>query len=108
MDKKTLEQTKRFTEMVAKKQGWTLTRDPRFYADLAEGLTVNFNRYGYYLCPCRDSDGSREKDADILCPCVYAKADIAEYGHCYCSLYWSEDFAASGKQPSGIPERRRD
>jgi ferredoxin-thioredoxin reductase catalytic subunit len=105
-EKKTKEQTKIFTEMVAKKQGWVLTRDESLYEDLTDGLTTNYNRYGYYMCPCRDSDGNREADQDVICPCAYAAADISEYGHCYCSLYWSKEFAASGKKAEAIPERR--
>jgi ferredoxin-thioredoxin reductase catalytic subunit len=103
---KTIEETKTFTQMVARKQGWVLTADSALYEDLVQGLNTNWNRYGYYLCPCRDTEGSKEADRDVVCPCDYAKEDIAEYGHCYCSLYWSESFAKSGKAPQGIPERR--
>lgn len=106
MTEKNLEEVRKFTRMVAQKQGWVLTNDQSFYEDLVEGLRVNWNRYGYFLCPCRDTEGSREADADVICPCVYAKEDAAVYGHCYCSLYWSKEFAESGKAPSGIPERR--
>lgn len=106
MPPKSIDETKTFTEMVARKHGWVLTNDATLYQDLVTGLNTNWNRYGYYLCPCRDTDGSREADKDILCPCEYSKADIAEYGHCYCSLYWSEDFAKSGKKATPIPERR--
>lgn len=106
MTQKTLEETLRFTRMVAEKQGWVLTPDAAFYDDLVSGLNTNWNRYGYYLCPCRDTEGSREADADVLCPCVYARQDIEEHGHCFCSLYQSAAFAASGRPPQGIPERR--
>lgn len=103
---KSLSDVEKFTLMVAKKQGWALTPDKAFYKDLTEGLRVNYARYGYFLCPCRDSDGSREADADICCPCVYAKADIERYGHCFCSLYQAPGFIASGARPSGIPDGR--
>lgn len=106
MKPKTLEDTKTFTKMVAQKHGWVLTADSALYEDLVQGLNTNWNRYGYYLCPCRDTDGSRETDKDIVCPCEYSAADIAEYGHCYCTLYWSQSFAKSGKQAHAIPERR--
>ncbi len=106
MAEKSKDETRRFTEMVARKQGWELTGDEPFYDDLVTGLTTNWNRYGYFLCPCRDSEGSREADADVVCPCVYAKADIEEHGHCFCALYQSAAFKASGKAPAGIPERR--
>src|SRR5512145_3488451 len=103
---KTVADTIRFAEMVAQKQGWALGQDREFLSALIEGLTVNWNRYGYYLCPCRDSDGSREADAKLLCPCAYSWKDIEEHGHCYCALYLSPAFAASGREPTGIPDRR--
>lgn len=103
---KSLEETKRFVAMVAEHQGWELNRDPAFLDTLVEGLTANFNRYGYYLCPCRDTAGSREKDKDVVCPCAYCRPDQEEYGHCFCALFLTREFHASGKEPSGIPERR--
>lgn len=103
---KSLSDTAVFTEMVARKHGWKLNPDEEFTTSLREGLTVNWNRYGYFLCPCRDSEGTREADADAVCPCAYSSADIAEYGHCYCSLYCSDAFLASGAAPRSIPERR--
>jgi ferredoxin-thioredoxin reductase catalytic chain len=106
MSEKDLQQTRTFASMVASKQGWRLNPDAEFTESLYEGLTVNWNRYGYYLCPCRDSDGSRETDKDLLCPCVFSWLDIAEFGHCYCALYLSEAFATSGAQPRPIKDRR--
>ncbi|MBU0936713.1 MAG: ferredoxin:thioredoxin reductase [Spirochaetes bacterium] len=106
MPEKTIEQTALFTRMVAEKQNWLVNPDKEFTDSLVEGLTVNFNRYGYYLCPCRDTEGSRELDADVLCPCTYSWQDIEEHGHCYCALFLSKKFAASGAQASGIADRR--
>ena len=102
---KTLEETRRFTRMVAEHQGWKLNRDTEFLESLVEGLTSNYNRYDYYLCPCRDTGGGREADKDIICPCVYCKPDQEEYGHCFCALYLTKEFHASGAEPAGIPER---
>ena len=99
-------QTRTFTEMVAAKQGWTLNPDREFYESLVAGLMANWNRYGYFLCPCRDSEGTREGDAKAICPCAWARSDIEKYGHCFCALYLSKEFAASGKEPSGIPDGR--
>lgn len=103
---KSLDQTRTFASMVANKQGWRLNGDSEFLDSLLEGLTTNFNRYGYYLCPCRDSDGSREMDAKAICPCVWARGDIEKHGHCFCALYLSPSFADLGNPPSGIPDRR--
>jgi len=103
---KTIEDTRRFVEMVARHQGWKLNRDGGFLEILIEGLTVNFNRYGYYLCPCRDTAGDRERDKDVICPCIYCRPDQIEYGHCFCALYLTPEFFASGKETQAIPERR--
>ena len=43
---------------------------------------------------------------DIICPCDYRDADIAEYGACYCALYVSKEIAENTKQAASIPERR--
>lgn len=108
MAEKNLEQTALFAAMVAKKQDWVLNPDQEFTDSLVDGLTVNFNRYQYYLCPCRDSEGSREADQDVICPCRYSWEDVREHGHCFCALFLSQDFAASGRQPAGIPDKRLD
>jgi len=103
---KNQEDARRFATMVAAKQGWELNPDEEFTDSLLAGLTVNWNRYGYFLCPCRDSEGSREADAQVICPCAYAKPDVIEHGHCFCALYLRAGFAASGGAPGGIPDRR--
>jgi ferredoxin-thioredoxin reductase catalytic chain len=106
MAPKSYEETLTFATMVARKQGWVLSRDPGFLKDLIEGLQTNWNRYGYFLCPCRDSDGSREADAKVICPCAPSWKDVEECGHCYCALYLDPAFAASGREPASIPDRR--
>jgi len=105
MPNKTLEDTLKFASMVAAKQGWVLNPDEEFTRSLAEGLETNWNRYGYFLCPCRDTEGSREADAAAICPCKPSWDDIAEKGHCFCALYLGKAFAASGRAPASIPDR---
>jgi ferredoxin-thioredoxin reductase catalytic subunit len=104
--KKTVEEGLKFQLMVAEKQGWVLNPDESFLRMIAEGLVTNYNRYGYFACPCRDADGIKERDKDIVCPCAYCRPDQAEFGHCYCGLYLTKEFAATGKKPTSIPERR--
>lgn len=79
-NKKTNENTAKFIQMVAKKQDWVLNPDAEFIEMLVEGLTTNFNRFGYYCCPCRDGEDDKAIDKDIMCPCDYCKPDQAEYG----------------------------
>ena len=97
-----------FVHKAAKKNNWTLQPDKTFLQTVTDGLEKNRDSYGYYLCPCREGWGDREKDRDISCPCRYAKQDIEEYGHCYCGLFLSREAAASGKLPGAIPDRRPD
>ncbi|GAB4329021.1 MAG: ferredoxin-thioredoxin reductase catalytic domain-containing protein [Promethearchaeota archaeon] len=105
---KTPEDAKIFAKMVAEKQGWVVNPDEQLVQWLAEGLATNWNRYGYFSCPCRLAEGDREKDRDIVCPCAYCRPDQEEYGHCYCGLYLTREFASTGKKPGSIPERRPD
>ncbi|MBC7359164.1 MAG: ferredoxin:thioredoxin reductase [Desulfacinum sp.] len=73
---------------------------------LLESLLVNKERYGYMVCPCRLASGDREKDRDIICPCVYREPDVAEYGSCYCGLYVSAAWNAGTVPHVVVPERR--
>lgn len=105
---KTYEQTNRFAESVANHQGWALNYDRQFVKTLINGLAENYNRYGYYLCPCREGWAEREKDKDIICPCIYADPDIKQYGHCFCGLYLSREHCKNRKEVQSIPERRKE
>lgn len=97
---------RKFVEQLARFRGWELHPDDRFLNDIIRGLATNYNRYGYYLCPCRDGDGERAADADIICPCDYLEADHQEYGHCFCGLFLRPGFRETGVETEQIPERR--
>ncbi|MHA1754827.1 MAG: ferredoxin-thioredoxin reductase catalytic domain-containing protein [Candidatus Odinarchaeia archaeon] len=107
VNKKTIDETRRYVENVAKHRGGIVNSDTEHVGYLIEGLTTNWNRYGYYNCPCRLSKRDRNVDRDIICPCDYAQPDIEEFGHCYCGLFLSKEFAISGKEIGSIPERRK-
>ncbi|MHA1270639.1 MAG: ferredoxin-thioredoxin reductase catalytic domain-containing protein [Candidatus Helarchaeota archaeon] len=90
----------------AERKGWILNKDVEWVEDLIQGLFKNIQRYGYPSCPCRLSVGVFEKDKDLICPCDYAPADIEEYGHCYCALFFKKEFFNQGREQQMIPERR--
>ena len=91
---------------VQEPKGYYFSDDTERVADLMKALLANKERYGYMVCPCRLSSGDREKDRDIICPCVYRTEDVAEYGSCYCNLYVSREWN-EGKIPREyVPERR--
>jgi len=77
----------RFAELVSRKQNWSLNSDMSLLSDILKGLALNYDRYGFFLCPCRDSWGSKDKDKDIKCPCTYSREDIRKYNRCYCGLF---------------------
>ncbi|KAF0188140.1 MAG: hypothetical protein FD168_2016 [Desulfobulbaceae bacterium] len=87
-------------------KGYFFNRDKERDFDLLRGLLTNKDRYGYMSCPCRLASGNRERDQDIICPCVYREADVKEFGSCYCQLYvsakWNEDITPHAV----VPERR--
>jgi ferredoxin-thioredoxin reductase catalytic subunit len=90
----------------AEEGGYHLNPEEEFTRDLVEGLLYNQKRYGYQACPCRLSDGVKEKDMDIICPCDYRDPDLADFGACYCALYVDDEIKTGRKQAKPIPERR--
>ncbi len=103
---KTFEDVKKYVEMIAQRYDWDLIEDEDMLESLISGLQTNYNRLGYYNCPCRDSQADAQLDSDIICPCLYAReADVEEQGYCFCALFFRKGFDQS--QPfSQIPERR--
>lgn len=96
-------------EMLKKNQeprGYYFNTDKERVLDLLNALITNKDRYGYMACPCRLASGDREKDRDIICPCVYREPDVREYGSCYCSLYVSEKWNDETIPHQYVPERR--
>lgn len=87
-------------------KGFFFNKDMEMTMSLMEQLLVTKALHGYMACPCRLANGTLEKDRDIICPCVYRKEDLAEYGSCYCGLYVTQEWN-EGKIPQAyVPERR--
>ena len=96
-------------EMLKKVQepkGYYFSDDEERVTDLLEALLKNKERYGYMCCPCRLAAEDPELDSDIICPCAYREADVAEYGSCYCNLYVSKEWKDGRIPHRHVPERR--
>ena len=96
-------------EMMKKVQepkGYYFNEDRERTFELLDALIQNKERYGYMGCPCRLLSGDRENDRDIICPCIYSVADIAEFGSCYCNLYVSKAWNENKIPHDYVPERR--
>ncbi|OGW36805.1 MAG: ferredoxin:thioredoxin reductase [Nitrospirae bacterium RBG_13_39_12] len=87
-------------------KGYFFNKDRDRVSDLLNGLIVNRERYGYMSCPCRLASGNRDKDMDIVCPCLYRAPDVEEYGSCYCNLYVSKEWNDGKILHKYVPERR--
>jgi ferredoxin-thioredoxin reductase catalytic subunit len=90
----------------AESKGQQLNRDREFVIGILAGLLKNEVRYGYRSCPCRLALGIKEKDQDIICPCVYKDPDVKDYGSCYCGLYVSKDWNEGIIEHRIVSERR--
>ena len=90
----------------AESAGYHLNPNKEFTLGLIEGMLVNEKRYGYWACPCRLASGKKVEDLDIICPCDYRDADIAQYGSCFCALYVSREIKDGKKKATRVPERR--
>jgi len=104
-----MNEAEKLYEMLKKVQepkGYFFNKDTARVFDLLEALLINKSRYGYMCCPCRLALDDKEKDRDIICPCVYRAADVEEFGSCYCNLYVSSDWNEGKIPESYIPERR--
>jgi ferredoxin-thioredoxin reductase catalytic subunit len=93
-------------EKIQAPKGYYFNNDRDRVMDLMSGLIINRQRYGYMACPCRLASGDREKDMDIICPCVYREQDVQEYGSCYCNLYVSKEWNEGTIEHRHVPERR--
>jgi ferredoxin-thioredoxin reductase catalytic chain len=96
-------------EMLKKTQeakGYFFNKDKGRVFELLDALITNKKRYGYMACPCRLASGNKDKDKDIICPCVYRAPDVEEYGSCYCNLYVSKEWNQDKILHEYVPERR--
>jgi ferredoxin-thioredoxin reductase catalytic chain len=104
-----MNEVEKLYEMLKKVQepkGYFFNKDKERVDDLLSSLLENKKRYGYMCCPCRLASGDREKDKDIICPCVYREPDVQEFGSCYCNLYVSQDWNEGKIAHDYVPERR--
>jgi len=104
-----MNEVEKLHEMLKKVQepkGYFFNKDRERVDDLLSSLLENKKRYGYMCCPCRLASGDREKDKDIICPCVYREPDVQEFGSCYCNLYVSQAWNEGKIAHDYVPERR--
>lgn len=85
-EKEILEKAQKYAE----KHGWILNPDKKKLAIVIKGLARGKNKFGEAYCPCRLRTGDKEKDAAIICPCIYHEDEITGEGSCHCNLFFAK------------------
>jgi ferredoxin-thioredoxin reductase catalytic subunit len=57
---------------------------------VVKGLFRNKETRGEFYCPCRIPSGDKEKDKDLICPCVFHRGEIEIQDHCKCFLFFKK------------------
>lgn len=75
----------------ARNKGWSV--NPRFmlYTNLKLWLADCEAMFGKRYCPCFEPSGEPELDRKLICPCVFAQAEIDTTGWCHCTLFGRGD-----------------
>jgi ferredoxin-thioredoxin reductase catalytic chain len=74
----------RFTEG----NDFMLNPDERLLEGILDGVMAQEKSFGFKMCPCRLSDGSRERNLKLLCPCNFKALKAWEKrGECWCGLF---------------------
>ncbi len=74
----------------ADSQDFKLNESEKALEGIIAGLLRNRKFKGDIYCPCRTVTGNKEKDREIVCPCVFHRGEIELQGHCKCTLFWSK------------------
>jgi len=82
------EQLKKAWENFTKDNDFKLNPDQEHVDMVVNGVLKNEEKSGLKLCPCRLSDGSRQKNLELICPCNFKTQDTWKTkGMCWCGLF---------------------
>ncbi len=76
-------------ENLAESQGFILNPDEERLKKVVGLMTMNFNEFGKYYCPCKQSH-PLDPDKDLLCPCAELEDEVTKDGHCFCKLFYNK------------------
>jgi ferredoxin-thioredoxin reductase catalytic subunit len=74
----------------ADSKGFKLNPNQKALEGIILGLLRNRKFKGEIYCPCRQVTGDKEKDKEIICPCVFHRGEIELQGKCKCTLFWAK------------------
>ena len=73
---------------IAHDNGYILNPDQERVKKVVGLMTMNYNEFGKYYCPCKQSH-PLDPAKDILCACPPLADEIERDGHCFCKLFWA-------------------
>lgn len=85
-EKDLLESAKKYAEEKELK----LNPNEKTLNGIIKALMRNKEFKGKPYCPCRIVTGDKEKDKDIICPCVFSRGEIEIQEHCKCNLFFKK------------------
>ena len=91
MDEKEISDLKEKSKVYADSVGIQLNPDEQVVGGIVKALFKNKETKGDLYCPCRIVTGDKEKDKEIVCPCVYHRGEIELQGFCHCRLFVKKD-----------------
>ena len=72
----------------AKEKGFRLNPDKRIVENIVKMLLKKEKELGQRYCPCRRLSEDKEKNKEVICPCVFHLEEIRREGHCHCLLFF--------------------
>lgn len=74
---------------LAESKGYILNPDEERVKKVVGLMTMNFNEFGKYYCPCKQSH-PLDPNKDALCPCPQLPEEVIKDGNCYCRLFYNK------------------
>ena len=74
---------------IANSKGYILNPDQERRKKVLGLMTMNFNEFGKYYCPCKQSH-PLDPEKDVICPCAPWQEEVAKDGNCFCKLFFKK------------------
>ena len=90
-----------FYEKVVAPLGYKFTPDAPLVEFLLEQEVLLEARHGVPFCPCQPIRHDRDKDMQIVCPCIpFHREHFDEIKRCWCGLFVHQDIV----DPDSLPQ----
>ncbi len=86
MDEKIQKLIKEY-KVYAEENGFKLNPNEKIVENIVKMLLRNEENFGARYCPCRRITQDKEKDKEIICPCIFHLDEIKNQGQCHCLLF---------------------